>query len=499
MADTFKGIITADGKKRQLPYGSVLDKPVSDETLSIEGGFADAKVVGGKFEKAKAETASLKEDIVISNEALKLKKNLVDNDILLNYIRSNNNGKVSAPWANEGYNSAYADVEGVDYVTVNGDWCGSAFAFFADKNDNVIGTKAKDYQISETQYVFRVPENAKRLYFSANVSAYSKIYNKRGFVVLSGTFNINEDAYTVDTFKLGGTSGIVYADLLSMRDEENLGKYLAKMEKRIAEKIIPIYKFYCEKDGSGDFSSITEAVNFVNNNNIMDATIYVGDGTWDLISELGNEYVENVGPSKRGLYLKNRVHLICSSKCLITCKYQGTNEKTIEWLSAFNMGKYGASIENAHIESDNVRYTIHDEYGYEGSEFYKNQYINCYFKHTNGKYVNCIGGGLGINGEIEIRGCFFEGNNLTIENSRLVYYHGNNEKGVTSAKCFLEIHDNYFSGMGTFGVIVYGDSEEITKVLISNNSVGTAITKNNGSYAPKDNIELVAWNNEVRN
>lgn len=64
MADTFKGIITADGKKRQLPYGSVLDKPVSDETLSIEGGFADAKVVGGKFEKAKAETDSLKEDLI---------------------------------------------------------------------------------------------------------------------------------------------------------------------------------------------------------------------------------------------------------------------------------------------------------------------------------------------------------------------------------------------------------------------------------------------------
>lgn len=46
MDDIFKGIITADGKKRQLPYGSVLEAPVSDETLSIQGGFADAKVVG---------------------------------------------------------------------------------------------------------------------------------------------------------------------------------------------------------------------------------------------------------------------------------------------------------------------------------------------------------------------------------------------------------------------------------------------------------------------
>lgn len=63
MTDTFKGIITADGKKRQLPYGSVLETPVSDETLSIQGAFADAKVVGDKFGKVKAETGSLKEDI----------------------------------------------------------------------------------------------------------------------------------------------------------------------------------------------------------------------------------------------------------------------------------------------------------------------------------------------------------------------------------------------------------------------------------------------------
>lgn len=63
MADTFKGIITADGKKRQLPYDAVLDSPVSDATLSKEGGFADAKVVGNKFAKVDNETASLKEDL----------------------------------------------------------------------------------------------------------------------------------------------------------------------------------------------------------------------------------------------------------------------------------------------------------------------------------------------------------------------------------------------------------------------------------------------------
>lgn len=63
MADTFKGIITVDGKKRQLPYESVLKTPVSDKTLSVEGGFADSKIVGNKFAKVNETTDSLKEDL----------------------------------------------------------------------------------------------------------------------------------------------------------------------------------------------------------------------------------------------------------------------------------------------------------------------------------------------------------------------------------------------------------------------------------------------------
>ena len=63
MTDTFKGIITADGKKRQLSYGDVLETPASDATLSLEGAFADAKVVGDKFKEANTGTDLLKEDL----------------------------------------------------------------------------------------------------------------------------------------------------------------------------------------------------------------------------------------------------------------------------------------------------------------------------------------------------------------------------------------------------------------------------------------------------
>jgi hypothetical protein len=63
MTDTFKGIVTADGKKRQLPYGSILDIPKSDPSLTVEGGFADAAVVGKKNKKMDDAIASLKEDL----------------------------------------------------------------------------------------------------------------------------------------------------------------------------------------------------------------------------------------------------------------------------------------------------------------------------------------------------------------------------------------------------------------------------------------------------
>ena len=63
MADTFKGIVTADGKKRQLPYGSILNLPSSDPSLTVEGGFADAAVVGKKNKKTDEAIASLKEDM----------------------------------------------------------------------------------------------------------------------------------------------------------------------------------------------------------------------------------------------------------------------------------------------------------------------------------------------------------------------------------------------------------------------------------------------------
>lgn len=59
MANTFKGIVTSDGKRRQMLYSYLLGIPESDTSLEISGGFADAKVVGDQLERIRQQIADI--------------------------------------------------------------------------------------------------------------------------------------------------------------------------------------------------------------------------------------------------------------------------------------------------------------------------------------------------------------------------------------------------------------------------------------------------------
>ena len=62
MAESILKVHTQNG---DVPvwYPGLADKPIADKTLSEEGAFADAKVVGDRFKEVNAETDSLKEDL----------------------------------------------------------------------------------------------------------------------------------------------------------------------------------------------------------------------------------------------------------------------------------------------------------------------------------------------------------------------------------------------------------------------------------------------------
>ena len=261
--------------------------------------------------------------------------------------------------------------------------------------------------------------------------------------------------------------------------------------------------YHCEKDGSGDFTKLTDAINTAMQ--FMDSVVYVGAGTWDLIDELGSAYVETISESNRGLYLKNRVHIICNPDSLITWHYAGSTADVIKWGCAFNSGEYGFTLENAHIETSNCRYTIHDERDY-ATDFYENKYINCVMKHDNtvGGSKQCIGGGLGKNGRIVVHGCIFENvkYNTETDGGWVVSYH--NTWNVDGGKSFIEISDNYFKGNSTMHFGWFGNSTEKTPIICTNNSIGHSIyferetTEDVGVATDIVNLELFDWNNIIR-
>lgn len=263
----------------------------------------------------------------------------------------------------------------------------------------------------------------------------------------------------------------------------------------------PAKVYHVEKDGSGDFTRLVDAIEEAEN--YMGSVVYIGEGTWDLIEECGNDYIESISYTKRGIYLKNRIHLIGTSKTIIACHYTGDTIAVKTWLSAFNSGEYGFTIENLTIESSNCRYAIHDERD-TSEDAYINKYINCTIKHdnTNGGYRQCIGGGLGKDGYIVIKDCIFE--SVTANNNSAVSYHNTWYKGG-SGRSFIDVQGNYIKGKGTFRFAWFGDSTEITQIICANNSVGSEILfvqestdTSLGVAVDIVNMELYKWNNEIR-
>lgn len=263
--------------------------------------------------------------------------------------------------------------------------------------------------------------------------------------------------------------------------------------------------YYVEKDESGDFVKLSDAI--VTATKYMDSVVYLGDGTWDLIEEFGSDFFNNAtgggAPRSpvRGLLLKNRIHIIGSSKSKIICNYTGDNAVIKKWFSVFNSDIYGFTLENITIEASNIRYIIHDERDSD-TDSYINRYINCHFKFDNsdndtpGRTAQCIGGGLGIDGYIDINGGVFESIDTTkTGHICVVSYH--NSAGA-NAKNHISIKNTYLKALGYFRINSYGESTEITECEITNCSMGRSVLIGHETGGSNMNINVTQWNNEIR-
>ena len=342
--------------------------------------------------------------------------------------------------------------------------------------DSISDDEANDYPIGVKQFDSNNTQIAN--------DGFSKTNLLRGTTI---QLLSNCDHYRIwSYFNSGSTYKGTITNLIVFATEDGVVKYNNAIEGKT---------YTCYKDGSGDYSSLVSAIQALTQ--IKNAKLIVGPGIWDVIDEFGSDYMSTVSSSKRGLYLKNGIHIIFSSNSKVTANYTGDNANVKTWFSLFNTGIGGFTLENCRAYGKNIRYLIHDERD-QDTDAYLNRYLNCYMYFDNSENTEwtskaVIGGGLGTNGYIDIDGCEFES---VGGYAGIVSYHNSAATGRSE----LNVKNCYFHGNGSFRMGWYGTSTEKTIARVSGCSLGVALENNAETpSAPNENTEIIEWNNIVRN
>lgn len=312
----------------------------------------------------------------------------------------------------------------------------------------------------------------------------------------SGSIVATKDGYACISVA-NASNARLFTDSQTLYNAQSVGSFFVNKTLRQNKSIKEVHVYIVDPNGTGDFTTIKAAIEKATQ--YMDSVIYVNDGTYDLVSEFGSSYLDST-TTDIGLVLKNRVHLICSSKSKIVLNYTGNNEHIKENFSIFNAGEYGFTLEGANLYGANIRYCVHDERAHL-TDMYSNNYISCYMYLDNsqswsGAGPSCLGIGLGINGNILIDGCHFKSEDVAISARNSLYIHNS---ASANAQSKVIIKNNYFEGSDNTMVITwYGESTLITPIYITNNSVGDNIIVRAEHSATIENIITYQWNNEIR-
>lgn len=237
-------------------------------------------------------------------------------------------------------------------------------------------------------------------------------------------------------------------------------------------------------------------------------TVIVYAGTYNLATEFATEIAAKTGTA--GIALGNGVHVKFMAGAYVTAEFDGSSEWVYENFQPFySTGSF--TLENAHIIAKNTRYCVHDEMG-NSTTPYSSKYINCHMKYTNTmqnvKYIQCIGGGLGLHGNILIDGGYYKssttygaksyGSYGTPQNfQQPISYHNSYQENADSK---IVIRNVYLADRGYFRFGNYGSSTILSNVEISGCSVGLP-TMNMFETLDSTNVNIsyVLFNNVVRN
>lgn len=270
-------------------------------------------------------------------------------------------------------------------------------------------------------------------------------------------------------------------------------------------KTIQTHVITVKKDGTGDFSTITEAVNSINDSSELNQyEIHIYTGTYDLVEEFGGDnWINSVSHSngeKQGLALPDYVHLIGHGSVYIDCivnddKATADFAKSVSTINVWQNNK----LEGITFRAKNTRYVIHDETGNNFDNLYR-LIKNCRFIHqgtlsTLWSSPKAMGGGMGSGGRYDIINCYFESTFIPFS------YH-NNENQNTN---YMNIDGCIFTGnisthQYDIGFGYYKNNTEKNYVTIKNciSNRGVSVHQETSSVDSDNIFEIIEINNILR-
>lgn len=463
----------------RLSEGSTTgDAELKDIRVGANGITYDTagNAVRGQYSQLKEDLGNLEKGI---GSYEYISPNMFNKDTITLNKTINENGDIVDDPNNRYCTSDYVDVSGHTSIVFGyynvGKWNTlNTYIVAFDSGKNLIGNRGL------TGTLYSVPTNAKYI-----IVAFNPAYIDYAMIVDGG--------FQVDKY-------YPYYDYID---------YLKGIKELINGAIPNVYYVGKSRTDKSFSAVVTEAVNHKN------SIVYVDDGEYNIEEEFkaiyGDNFFNNFERSgRRGLYLGNGIKIIMSPNTTIKFHYSGNNANVKEMFSPFNFAPYspysskdyevnGFELRGGIIDVKNARYCSHDD----PSSFnkpYTNTYRNVQMKLDNTENTvwgahNCIGAGLGMYGELNIESCVFE----TVGSKDTTSSISIHNTSQPNSKSFISIRDNYLCGNNTIRLLYYGSSELKTKAIVCGNSVSRQIElKPNTSDSTIENIELIAWNNEIR-
>lgn len=250
------------------------------------------------------------------------------------------------------------------------------------------------------------------------------------------------------------------------------------------------------------FTRLRDAISFAER--VRGSTVLVYAGTYDLTQEFATEIASGTGMV--GIALTNDVYVKFLSGSYVKALFPVSSQWISTNFQPFYSAGSGFTLDGLNIEASNCRYCVHDERN--GQDVtYHNVYKNCKMKftmddpeqsHGTRRYIQCIGGGLGKHGYIEIDGGEYTTvNNLAPDHQEPITYHNGVLSGCDS-KIFIK--DVMLTDKGILRFGCYGTSTIKTPVYVCGCSMYDTIYKmyEVPSEYMVDNFSIIEWNNTYR-